>query len=400
MKILTINTAPYGSVARIAFETAELAEKNGIEDRLSFGYSYHPIKSKYTHYHTGNLLSSVIDMGLSRITGLMGSFSYLYTYFFLKKIEQYDPDIIHLHNLHGCMNLRLITDYIKKRGIPVVWTFHDCWSFTGHCPHYEYVGCSKWKKECHHCPIYREFPESYIDNSRKMFQKKKEWFSGFKRAVLVAPSFWMSEQLKQSFLSQYPIKVIQNGINLDVFKIENSCFKQRLSIEDKFVLLGVSFGWGLKKGLDSFIRLSNVLGSEYQIVLVGTNYETDKELPPSILSIHRTQNQKELAEIYNAADLFVNLTREDTFPTVNIEALACGTPVITYKSGGSPEIIDETCGCVVEKDDFDNLVSKIKIIKEHKPYTSEACRKRAENFNKNDRFMDYINLYKTITDEK
>ena len=216
MKILTINSAPYGSVARIAIETAELAEKHNIEDRLSFGYSYHPIKNKYTYYHTGNLISSVVDLALSRITGLMGTFSYIYTFFFLKKIRRFNPDIIHLHNLHGCMNIGLIMDYIKKYKKPVIWTFHDCWAFTGHCPHYDFIQCMKWKTECHHCPIYKEFPEAFVDNSKYMHKKKKEWFSGLDKAVLVAPSYWMKDQLKNSFLSQYPIIVIQNGINLKI----------------------------------------------------------------------------------------------------------------------------------------------------------------------------------------
>lgn len=400
MKILTINTAPYGSVARIAMETAELAEKNGIEDRLSFGYSYHPIKSKYTRYHSGNIVSSIIDMVLCRLTGLMGTFSWIHTRLYLRKIKRYDPDIIHLHNLHGCMNLGLITDYIRESGKPVVWTFHDCWAFTGHCVHYDFINCTKWKTLCHHCPLYKDFPKAFVDNSRCMHKKKKKWFSNLGRVVLVAPSHWMSKQLEMSYLSQYPIKVIQNGINLDIFKISESTFKQRHSIDDKFVLLGVAFGWGEKKGLDTFAKLSEELDDEYRIVLVGTNEESDKHLPPSVISIHATQNQAELADIYNGADLFVNLTREDTFPTVNIEALACGTPVITFNTGGSPEIIDETCGHVVEKEDLPTLVKLIRDVKENRPFEAQACRKRAELFNKDDRFMDYINLYKSLYDEQ
>ncbi len=399
MKILTINTAPYGSVARIAIETAELAKKNGIENRLSFGYSYHPIKSKYIHYRSGNFVSSVIDMALCRLTGLMGTFSQIYTHLYLRKIRKYDPDIIHLHNLHGCMNLGLITDYIKKSGKPVVWTFHDCWAFTGHCVHYDFIGCNKWKSHCHHCQLYKDFPKAYLDSSEYMHDRKKKWFSNLGKAVLVAPSHWMAEQLGMSYLSQYPIKVIQNGINLDVFKISKSSFRREHSLEDKFVLLGVAFGWGPKKGLDTFVRLSEELSDEYRIVLVGTNAESDKQLPPSVISVHATQNQAELADIYNGADLFVNLTREDTFPTVNIEALACGTPVVTFNTGGSPEIIDGTCGCVVDKEDLPALIGCIRHIKDVRPFDTLACRKRAELFNKDDRFMDYINLYKSLCNE-
>lgn len=396
MKILTLNTTPYGSVARIAIETAELADKEGIENRLAFGYSSHPLKSKYIAYKTGSFLTSAIDLALGRITGLMGVFSYHNTKKFVKEIEYFNPDIVHLHNLHGFINIGLVLDYIKKHNKPVIWTFHDCWSFTGHCAHFDYIKCEKWKTECNNCPLYRDFPKAYVDNSRKMFSLKKKWFLGMSNVTLVSPSEWLASKLRDSFLSEYSIKVINNGINLEVFNIHKSDFKIKYNIENKFVLLGVAFGWGPKKGLDAFIELANRLPEDYQIVLVGTNDESDKLLPPNIISIHATQNQQELSDIYAASDLFVNLTREDTFPTVNIEAIACGTPIVTFDTGGSPEIIDETCGMVVEQDNVDELIECIEYIRKNEPFTRETCRKRAEKYNKDQKFKEYIDLYKQI----
>ena len=396
MKILTINTTPYGSVARIAIETAELAEKKGFENRLAFGYSTHPLESKYFVYQFNTFLFSVIDILFRRLTGLMGVYSIYKTWRFIKKVEAYDPDIIHLHNLHGCINIGIVVNYIKKHNKPVVWTFHDCWSFTGHCVHFDYIKCEKWKKQCFKCPLYREFPQVYVDNSRQMYKLKKKWFGGLPNVTLVSPSYWMASKIKESFLSGYPLKVIHNGINLEIFNIHESDFRSRYQLENKFIILGVAFGWGHKKGLDAFVELSKRLSNDYKIVLVGTNEVSDKLLPEQILSIHTTQNQQELSDIYCAADLFVNLTREDTFPTVNIEAIACGTPIVTFNTGGSPEIINETCGFVVEQDNIDELVDRIEFTRIHRPFTKEACRARAMDFDKNNKFIEYIELYKSI----
>ncbi len=395
-----INTTPYGSVARIAIETAELAEKIGIEIRLAFGYSSHPLKSKYVVYKTSSFFSAVVDMLLHRVTGLMGVFSIYKTWRFIRAVEKYDPDIVHLHNLHGFINIGILMNYIKRHNKPVIWTFHDCWAFTGHCVHFDYIKCEKWKTECQDCPLYKDFPKAYVDNSRRMYNMKKKWFCGLDDVTLVSPSEWMATKLRASFLSGYAVKVINNGINLDVFNIHKSDFRERYHIGNKFVLLGVAFGWGNKKGLDVFIELSRRLSAEYKIVLVGTNAESDKKLPPEIISIHTTQNQQELSDIYCAADLFVNLTREDTFPTVNIEAIACGTPIVTFNTGGSPEIIDDTCGYVIEQDNIKELVDRIQHVKEYRPFTRDACRIRALQFNKDKKFEEYIKLYNTIHTRK
>ena len=282
--------------------------------------------------------------------------------------------------------------YIKKNNVKVIWTMHDCWALTGHCANFDMVGCDKWKTECKKCPQYRDYPKSLFDNSKFMHKNKKKWFLGVKDLTIVTPSNWLEGIVKQSFLKDYPVKVINNGIDLTVFKPTESNFREKYNLKDKFILLGVAFGWGERKGLDVFIELSKRLSEEYQIVLVGTDDNTDKLLPDNIISIHRTQNQTELAEIYTAADLFVNPTREENFPTVNIEALACGTPVLTFNTGGSPEIIDESCGAVVAKNDIDSLEKEIYSFKESFQSFSH-CIARARTFNEAEKYLEYIKLY-------
>ena len=230
-----------------------------------------------------------------------------------------------------------------------------------------------------------------------MWEHKKKWFTGIQNLTIVTPSRWLAEQVKQSFLKDYPVKVINNGIDLNLFTRTESEFRIRYGCTNKKIVLGVAFGWGKSKGLDVFCALSKRLPEDYQIVLVGTDDKLDAQLPGNVISIHRTQNQCELAEVYSAADVFINPTRGDTFPTVNIESLACGTPVVTFAVGGSPEILDESCGVVVPRDDVDALESAIRYVCEKNPFTQDACIARAKRFDKQDRFQDYIDLYEQIS---
>ena len=237
----------------------------------------------------------------------------------------------------------------------------------------------------------------YLDTSKEMYKKKKRWFCGIEALTIVTPSEWLAALVKKSFLNEYPVKVINNGVDRTVFKPTESDFRTRHGIRDKKIVLGVAFGWGYGKGLDVFVELSRRLDKQkYQIVLVGTNAEIDKQLPNSIISIHRTSNQCELAEIYTSADVFVNPTREEVLGLVNVEALACGTPVLTFKTGGSPETIDETCGSVVDVDDVDAMEKEILRICAELPCSKESCIKRAKKFDMNDRFEEYIDLYKEV----
>ncbi|MBQ3063850.1 MAG: glycosyltransferase [Clostridia bacterium] len=405
MRIAILNMVPYGSTGKIMLQIAAEARRVGhtvktyspvryfkgkndempaIEEHTYFGSR----KAAFFHYYAGTLL------------GRNGMHSRGATRELIKALERFQPDVIHLHNLHGfCINFPLLFGYIKKNNIKVIWTLHDCWAFTGHCPHFVIAKCEKWKTGCHHCPQPRIYPKMHLDTSKKMYRLKKEWFGGVADMTLVTPSRWLADLVAQSFLKQYPIKVIPNGIDLSLFQPTESNFRQKYSLEDKKIVLGVSFGWGYRKGLDVFLELAKRLPADYQIILVGTDAATDAKLPQNILSIHRTENQTELAEIYTAADVFVNPTREDTYPTVNIEALACGTPVLTFKTGGAPEMLDETCGTAVAVDDVNALEGEIRRFCEERPYETTALFVRAKAFDKYARFAEYVTLYGEVSAE-
>ena len=400
MKIVEINAGNFGSTGNIMLGIADIAKKEGHEVIVCCPDARDNRKKMVNNQlFIGDRFSRNLHIKCAELTGLNGCFSRLATNNFLKTVDEYKPDIIHLHNLHNCyINLSMLFNYIKKRNIPVVWTLHDCWAFTGQCPYFTMVKCDKWKTGCHDCPQYRQYPVSYVDRTKNMWKLKKKWFTGVQNMTIATPSQWLADLVNESYLNDYPVKVINNGIDLSVFKPTASDFREKYHIpEDKKVLLGVAFGWDKRKGLDVFVELANRLDKDkYQIVLVGTDDEIDKQLPGSIISIHRTQNQKELAEIYTVADLFVNPTREENYPTVNMESIACGTPVLTFVTGGSPEIIDETCGSAVDCDDIDAMEKEIVRICDWKPYGMDACLERARSFDMNQRFQDYVSLYDTV----
>ena len=396
MKVVSINAVSYGSTGKIMRGIAHTAEEDMVAKCYTFYGNWKNCPKEFMGsqrfgFRFENYLCGII----SRITGLYYIGHIFGTISLIRKIQKINPDIIHLHNLHlGIVNIPILFRYIKRNNIQVVWTLHDCWPMTGHCPHFTMAKCEKWRDGCYKCPIHMVYPTSYIDQSKIYWKWKRKWFTGIKKMIIVTPSHWLASLVKQSYLKEYPVRVIHNGIDLDVFKPTESNFREKYHIgEDQFILLGVALGWGKEKGLDVFMELAKRLDPEkYRIVLIGTDATTDKLLPHNITSIHRTQNQQELAEIYTAANLFVNPTREDTFPTVNLESLACGTPVITFDTGGSPECIDESCGIVTPVDDLEELESEIGRICEGKCFSQEACIKRASHYDQKERFQEYIQL--------
>ena len=257
------------------------------------------------------------------------------------------------------------------------------------------LNCNKWQVGCCNCPYPKKnYPRTLVDRTKHMWLFKKDLFTDINSLLLVTPSKWLSTLVGSSFLKEYKIKVINNGIDLNVFKPTSTRSNLLNGIPlNKFIILGVAFDWGIRKGLDVFIELSKRLSENYQIVLVGTNNEIDLMLPNNILSIHRTNNQIELSELYSSSDLFVNPTREDNYPTVIMESIACGTPVLTFDTGGCLEMIDETCGCSVACDDVDALEKEITRIFSTRPYSKDDCLRKAKDFDKNKCFTDYIDLY-------
>ena len=391
MKVVQINTTcGVGSTGKIAVSISKLLAEQGIENHILYS-------SATSGYERGIACGSPgyarIQALKSRILGNYGFNSHAETRKMIAQIDQLAPDAVLLHNIHGhdC-HLGMLFSYFRRKQIKLYWTFHDCWAFTGYCAHFTLDHCNRWKEGCHHCPQRKQM-SWFFDRSSELYRRKKELFSGLDLTI-ITPSRWLADLVKQSFLKEYPVKVIHNGIDLSVFKPTQSDFRLKNGIpEDKFMLLGVAFGWGQRKGLDVFAELSRRLDPQkYQIVLVGTDAAVDKLLPENIISIHRTQNQTELAEIYTAADLFVNPTREENYPTVNMESIACGTPVLTFRTGGSPEIVDADTGAVVDCNDVDAMVRQIITIQEVKPFSSQACLEQAKQFDKDLRFEEYIQL--------
>lgn len=396
MRIVQINGGAKGSTGKIMMGIAEVARAQGHEVMCAspITTTNRDAGEDCGYYRIGTFNSRRVNVALARITGFNGCFAWFETYKLLKTIDEFKPDIIHLHNLHDSyINLSMLFSYIKKHNVPTVWTLHDCWAFTGQCPHFTIVKCDKWKAGCHNCPQYKEYPASLYDNTKKMWQLKKKWFTGVKNMTIVTPSEWLAGLARESYLKQYPIEVINNGIDLNVFKPTKSNFRERYEIPaEKHIILGVSFAWGYRKGLDCFVEMAEKLGEQYQIVLVGTDDEIDKNLPQNIVSIHRTQNQKELAEIYSAADVFAMPTREENYPTVNMEAIACGTPVVTFDVGGCAETIDTSTGIIVSVNEIDKLIEAIKVICRER-IDPEVCKKRAKNHSQDLKYMEYLELY-------
>ena len=398
MKVMFLNAVPYGSTGKTMFAVADLLSKNGHQTLTVSGFSWHKVH-RNNHAVIGNIISKAYHMYMSKIFGNHGYYSKIPTKLLIKKIQEFSPDIIHLHNIHGWyINIPMLFDYLKKCDIPIVWTLHDCWSFTGGCAHFTFCKCHKWLTGCGECNNLKEYPiSSRVDRTKEMWHIKRECFCGLDNVTIVTPSQWLCKLVKQSFLGDYPVRVIHNGINLEVFRPIVSNFREKYGIaKEQHMVLGVSLGWNERKGLDVFVSLAKKLPDDYKIVLVGTASKVDKCLPSNVISIHRTQNQTELAEIYSAADVFVQTTREENYPTVNMEAIACGTPVLTFRTGGSPEMLDESCGAVVPCDDIDALEKEIIHICTDMPYLKEQCAVKSKEFDQNMRFKEYIELYETI----
>lgn len=394
MKIVQINTVSgVGSTGKICVQISKKLTEQGIENYILYcsGSDEYPLAIKYGD------VSTRISALASRIYGNYGLNSVRVTKRLIKLLEDMNPNIIHLHNMHGhnC-NIEILFDYIKKNNIKLIWTFHDCWTFTAYCPCFDMIRCDKWKIECKECIQARKF-SWFMDRSNWLFHKKKQIVSNVDMTI-ITPSLWLADRVKESYLKDFTVKVVNNGIDLSVYKVYDSIFRSKYNIAiHKKIILGVAYDWIPRKGTDIFIELSSRLSlKKYQIVLVGKNENANVKDNSQIVWISQTANPYELAQIYSAADVFVNPTREDTYPTVNMEALACGTPVVTFNTGGSPEILNEKVGSVVERDDIDALEREIIRICEEKPYSREDCIEHAKNFDMNARYMEYVDLYKEL----
>ena len=413
MKILQVNTViRSGSVGRITADLYETIKASGNEARVAVGRE--PFPEDMDGILIGNKSDFYRHVMKNFFQGEAGFGSADVTKRFLAWMEKEKPDLIHLHNIHGFyLQVELLFDYIKKRNIPVVWTLHDCWSFTGHCAYYDYAACDKWKEGCNNCIHHAKvYPYAlFKDNSIDAYKRKRTAFCGVKNLTIVTPSHWLKGQVEQSCLKEYPVKVIPNGINLDVFCPQEMKVKEAAPAEgecnsaqkkDKKIVLGVANIWEHRKGLSYFEKLANDLSDEYQIQLIGVSKkqkkELDKKYKGKIKAIMRTSSVEELADAYRNADVFVNATLEDNFPTTNLEALACGTPVVTYATGGSGESVTEKTGIVVQRANYQALLLAVVKACVDGAFDSAECRKRAEEYDKHKRYEEYLKLYREILD--
>lgn len=399
-KLLQINVvANSGSTGRIAENIGKLAISQGWESYIAYGRGEPKSASKLIR--VGSDSDMYMHALQSRLLDNHGLASVSATKKFVEEIKRISPDVIHLHNIHGYyLNYKILFEYLSTIDTPVVWTLHDCWAFTGHCSHFDAIGCEKWQTGCFSCPLKGEYPASkFVDASARNYALKKRLFASVPNLTIVPVSRWLAGLVGRSFLGEYPIRVINNGIDTEVFQQRESALRQKHNIEGKFVLVGVAGVWDAMKGFDDFIKLSRLLPDDCVIIMIGLTKKQIDILPPNIIGIERTESQAQLAEYYSMADVYVNPTYNDSFPTVNLEALACGTPVVTYRTGGSPESLSEATGLVVEKGDRHGLLSAIETIKSNgKQHYSAACRQRAvECYYKDDKFNEYINLYNSLT---
>ena len=399
--VLQINSSVNrGSHGRIAEEIGKLAIKDGWSSYIVYGRNEGQSKSQTIK--VGSNWDLKWHGLITRLFDRHGLASVKATKQLIAKIDKIAPDIIHLHNIHGYyLNYKLLFEYLQTVNVPIVWTLHDCWAFTGHCSYFTYVQCNKWKTECFRCPQKRGYPASFFtDRSKKNFlEKKKSFLSVADKLTLVPVSNWLANLCLQSFFKDTPIKKIYNGVDTDIFKpifnTEKTKMFKKHKITGSFLIVGVANVWAPRKGLDDFIKLRSFLSEEYSILLVGLSKKQIQSLPQGIIGVTRTENATELMKIYASADVFLNPSVEETFGLTTIEALSSGTPAIVYNSSASPELITQDTGFAVEPQDFPSILNAIDQIKQKgKPHYSAACREHSlKFFKKEDSYEEYLQLY-------
>lgn len=374
------------STGRICTDLAAALEEQGHEVKIAYGRENVPEQFQKYAVRIGNDFD-VKRHGLkARLLDGAGFGSKRVTEKFIKWVKEYDPDIIHLHNIHGYyINIEVLFRYLQTCGKKIIWTLHDCWSFTGHCVYFDYVNCNKWEKECNHCPQKKEYPARVgPDFSKRNFNIKKDLFSEIPNLILVTPSQWLANLLSYSYMKKYTVRVIYNGVDTSVFRPVKSEIKEKYNCQGKKIVLGVASVWDKRKGLNTFIELADKLNDSYQIVLVGLDKEQKKKLPSKIIAIERTNSIQELVSLYSAAYVFVNPTLEDNYPTTNIEAIACDTPVITYETGGSGESA-KIYGLSVPQKNVTQLINAIENI--------ESIERKKINIDCKNVVQKYLKLY-------
>lgn len=394
MRIAFLNTYCNGSTGKIISSLKQICQKNRIEVLSIFSRGNTPSLDDRS-IRCFSKVDFYLDGLFTRILDNHGRNNRYNTNRIISLLSEYKPDIIHIHNLHGYwINYKLLFKYIQENNIKVIWTLHDCWNFTGHCTHFDFIGCEKWKKGCSHCPQLKEYPACYgRDMTSKNYNDKKRALTSIKNAIVVVPSYWLKSKVQESFLSKYDIEVIHNGIDISIFRpmpdmeLRDNILKKGYNK----IILGVAATWNERKGLNDIIAIAN---KEPKWFFVAIGDIPDKKYPgtenDNVLFIKRTENVYDLVKWYSSSDVFVNPTLEDTYPTTNLESIACGTPVITYPTGGSVEIIEQFgFGIITEQKKSESLHKSLYTLFEN-PLPK---RNIEHSLNADDTLSEYLSLY-------
>ena len=398
MRVLEIN-AVYGfdSTGVIVKDIIEEVEKNGGKGFCAFLQG----EKEENAYKFNNKVDRYYHALYTRIFGKQGYASRYETKKFLKWVDKINPDIVHLHNLHSnYINLNMLLKYLAKKDIATVITLHDCWFFTGKCFHYKESDCMRWQDSCGNCPQKHSPVNSlFFDKSKKVLLDKEKYITAIPRLKIVGCSKWITQECKKSKLKNCDITYVRNGVDTSIFKPTENEFKKNNEITDKFVILGFMNKWREERNQPAAEKILETFNND-AIVLIGCN-EADKERfskYPNVLTLGFIKDRKELADIYSSADVFINLTHQDTLPTVNMESICSGTPVITYNVTGSPELVDKGSGYIVKEDDVKSLISKIKKIKKDGFFID--IEKYQKKYDKNTNYKKYIKIFKELSNKK
>lgn len=404
-KLLQINPVvkENTSTGRIMRELGDLVMASGWKSYIAYSRARDGVPAHTSQLvPVGNKADLFLHWVATRLFDAHGLVSRRATRKLIQRIQQINPDIVHIHNVHGYfLHYPTLCRFLTEYGKPVIWTVHDCWLFTGHCYHYSAAGCLRWQTGCHDCPQKQAFPASFgFDRSRKNYHDKQRAFTSIPSLTLVTVSEWMRGELTRSFLKEVPCRVIHNGIDLDTFQPRpDPDLRARYGISKPYYYLAVASIWLPEKGLADLVCLAATLKPDEQLVLVGRMTRSQKDsLPKGIVTIDRTTDARALAALYTAATAFVNPTWQDNYPTVNLEAIACGTPVVTYRTGGSVEAITPETGFVVPQGNVPAMLSKLHLIRQKgTAHWQAACRTHAvQHFGREERFKDYLRLYESL----
>ena len=387
-----------GSTGKIVEGIGSLAKSQGWDVYVAHGARYVK-ESSLKSFQISNKAGEILHFIKSSINDAQGRGSRCSTKKFLKFIDEIKPDVVHIHNIHGCfLNYPLLFQYLREKNIPVVWTLHDCWAMTGHCVHFMRTNCNQWKTQCVKCPQKHDFPSSYLlDRCKNNYTLKKQLFTALEKMRITTVSTWLKGIVEQSYLRKFPVGVVPNGVDTSKFVYTEGDFRKRYKVGEKKLVLAVASGFEERKGIYDFVKLCNMLPKDYQLLLVGTNDNDKKVLPDNVIAVTRANGTADLAAFYSEADVLLSLSYEETFGLTIIEAMSCGTPAIVYDNTAQPELITPETGLVVANGDVEGVKKAIEeVCANGKAYYSKACREHALEYDERKIYQKYLDLYVQI----